>query len=262
MKVVLFCGGLGMRLREYSETIPKPMVTVGHRPILWNVMRFYAYYGHKDFILCLGHQGNVIKEYFLNYNEALSNDFVLSGSGNTPKLLGTDIQDWTITFADTGMNSTIGQRLRAVRKHLEGEKMFLANYSDGLSDLPLNTVIDDFTTQNKIASFVSVKPSQSFDVVVSQDGVLVDQLQAVGKTGIWMNAGFFTLKQEIFDYLHEGEELVYEPFRRLIAERQLITYRHDGFFMCMDTFKEKRMIDDMIAAGNAPWEVWKHPGPR
>jgi glucose-1-phosphate cytidylyltransferase len=262
MKVVLFCGGLGMRLREYSETIPKPMVTVGHRPILWNVMRFYAYYGHKDFILCLGHQGNVIKEYFLNYNEALSNDFVLSGSGNTPKLLGTDIQDWTITFADTGMNSTIGQRLRAVRKHLEGEKMFLANYSDGLSDLPLSTVIDDFTTQNKIASFVSVKPSQSFDVVVSQDGVLVDQLQAVGKTGIWMNAGFFTLKQEIFDYLHEGEELVYEPFRRLIAERQLITYRHDGFFMCMDTFKEKRMIDDMFAAGNAPWEVWKHPGPR
>lgn len=261
MKVVLFCGGLGMRLREFSETIPKPMVTVGHRPILWNVMKYYAYHGHKDFILCLGHQGNVIKEYFLNYNEAYSNDFVLTGSGNNLRLLGTDIQDWTITFADTGLNTSIGQRLRAVQKHLKGEEVFLANYSDGLSDLPLDDVIRDFYKHNKIASFVSVKPSQSFDVVMSKDGVIVDELQHVSKTGLWMNAGFFTFRQEIFEYMREGEELVYEPFRRLIAKQQLITYRHDGFFMCMDTFKEKRTIDDMVASGNAPWEVWKTKPP-
>lgn len=259
MKVVLFCGGLGMRLREYSETIPKPMVTAGRRPILWNVMKYYAHYGHKDFILCLGHQGDVIKQYFLNYNEALSNDFVLSGSGNNVQLLGSDIEDWTITFADTGLNSSIGQRLRAVQKYVKDEEVFLANYSDGLSNLPLDDVIAHFRAHNKVASFVSVKPSQSFDVIVSKDGIHVDELQPVSRTGIWMNAGYFTFKQEIFDNMQEGEELVYEPFRRLIAKKQLITYPHDGFFMCMDTFKEKRMIDDLVATGNAPWEVWKRP---
>jgi glucose-1-phosphate cytidylyltransferase len=259
MKVVLFCGGLGMRLREFSETIPKPMVTAGHRPILWNVMKYYAHYGHKDFILCLGHQGNVIKEYFLNYNEALSNDFVLSGAGNGLQLLGSDIQDWKITFVDTGLNSSIGQRLRAVQHHLKDEEIFLANYSDGLSDLPLDDVLTQFHKLGKIASFVSVGPSQSFDVVVSRDGIIVDELQHISKTGIWMNGGYFTFRQDIFKYMREGEELVYEPFRRLIAEQQLITYRHNGFFMCMDTFKEKRMIDDMVAGGNAPWEVWKKP---
>jgi glucose-1-phosphate cytidylyltransferase len=259
MKVVLFCGGMGMRLREYSETIPKPMVNVGHRPILWNVMKFYAHHGHKDFILCLGHQGDVIKEYFLNYNEALSNDFVLSGSGDNLHLLSSDIQDWTITFADTGLNASIGQRLRAVRKYVKDEEVFLANYSDGLSDLPLNEVIKHFHTHNKIASFVSVKPSQSFDVIMSGDGVSVDGLQPISQTGVRMNAGYFTLRQEIFDHMREGEELVYEPFRRLIAKKQLITYPYDGFFMCMDTFKEKRTIDDIVASGNAPWEVWKAP---
>ena len=261
MKVVLFCGGLGMRLREYSEAIPKPMVTAGPRPILWNVMKFYAHHGHKDFILCLGHQGNVIKEYFLNYNEALSNDFVLSGDSNSIRLLGSDIQDWTITFVDTGLSSSIGQRLKAVENYLKSEEVFLANYSDGLSDLPLNDVISHFHKHNKIASFVSVKPSQSFDVVVSNDGVIVDDLQRISKMSVWMNAGFFTFRNEIFKYMREGEELVYEPFRRLMAEKQLITYRYDGFFMCMDTFKEKRMIDDMVANGNAPWEIWKRPTP-
>lgn len=259
MKVVLFCGGMGMRLREFSESIPKPMVNVGNRPILWNVMKFYAHYGHKDFILCLGHQGDVIKHYFLNYNEALSNDFVLSGSSDKVRLLSSDIQDWTITFADTGLNSSIGQRLRAVQKYVKDEEVFLANYSDGLSDLPLDDVIADFHKNNAIASFVSVKPSQSFDVIVSRDGIHVDELQPIWKTGVRMNAGYFTLKREIFDYMQEGEELVYEPFRRLIAKKQLVTYSYDGFFMCMDTFKEKRHIDDMVANGNAPWEVWKKP---
>jgi len=261
MKVVLFCGGMGMRLREYSESIPKPMVNVGHRPILWNVMKYYAHYGHKDFILCLGHQGDVIKQYFLSYNEALSNDFVLSGSRENVHLLSSDIEDWTITFADTGLNSSIGQRLRAVQKYVKDEEVFLANYSDGLSDLPLDNVIEHFRSQKAVASFVSVKPSQSFDVIVSRDNIHVDDLQPIWKTGVRMNAGYFTLKQEIFDYMNEGEELVYEPFRRLMEKKQLVTYSYDGFFMCMDTFKEKRIIDDMVASGNAPWEIWKKGRP-
>ena len=134
MKVVLFCGGLGMRLRDYSETIPKPMVNIGYRPILWHVMRYYAHYGHKDFILCLGYKADIIKDYFLNYNEYISNDFLMSNGGRDLKLVNSDIKDWNINFVDTGMGTNIGERLVAVKKYLEDEDMFLANYSDGLTD--------------------------------------------------------------------------------------------------------------------------------
>ena len=173
MKVVLFCGGLGMRLREFSENIPKPMVNVGYRPILWNVMKYYAHYGHKDFILCLGHKADVIKNYFLGYNEYLSNDFTLSNGGKDLQLSNSDIHDWRITFADTGLTSNIGQRLKAVEKYLNGEEVFLANYSDGLTDFHLPTLIDYFLRQNKIACFLSIRPNQSFHIVsMKEDGVV------------------------------------------------------------------------------------------
>ncbi len=165
MKVVLFCGGLGMRLREYSESIPKPMVMVGYRPILWQVMRYYAHYGHKDFILCLGYKGDIIKDYFLNYNEYISNDFVFTKGGRNLKLLNSDIDNWNITFVDTGLNANVGQRLRAVQPYLEGEDVFLANYSDGLTDLPLDIMIEHFYAKDKIASFMAYQSTQSFHVV-------------------------------------------------------------------------------------------------
>ena len=262
MKVVLFCGGLGTRLREYSETLPKPMVEVGNRPILWHVMKYYAHFGHNEFILCLGYKGDVIKSYFLNYSEAISNDFVLRGSRENLQLLSSDIHDWTITFADTGLKSNIGQRLRAAEKYLGEDDIFLANYSDGLSDIPLDAVIDQFRKSGKIAMFVSVKPSQSFDLVVTDSAGVVKDIQHVGKSDIWINGGYFVLRREVFRYIHDGEELVYEPFRRLIKEGQLVAYRHDGFFMCMDTFKEKMTIDDMVARGETPWELWKNGGHR
>src|SRR5215475_15518311 len=157
MKVVLFCGGLRMRLREYSDQIPKPMIPIGYRPILWHVMKYYAHYGHKDFILCLGYKADTVKNYFLNYNECTSNDFVLSQGGKNMMLFNSDIQDWRITFVDTGMASNIGQRLKAVERHLEGEETFLANYSDGLSDLPLSEYIAHFIDKGRIASFLCVR---------------------------------------------------------------------------------------------------------
>ena len=144
MKVVLFCGGRGLRLREHSEAIPKPMVPIGYRPILWHVMRYYAHFGHRDFILCLGYRGDAIKDYFLHYNEAVSNDFVLSDGGRQIELLSSDIADWRITFADTGLDTTIGERLRRVRHHLEGEEIFLANYGDTLTDAPLDRLVEEF----------------------------------------------------------------------------------------------------------------------
>jgi glucose-1-phosphate cytidylyltransferase len=256
MKVVLFCGGLGMRLREYSEQIPKPMVPIGYRPIIWHVMKYYAHYGHKDFILCLGHKADAFKSYFLNYNECLSNDFILSQGGKEMRLLNSDIHDWRITFVDTGTSSNIGQRLKAVEKHLQGEEVFLANYTDGLSDVPLPQYIDYFLEKRRMASFLCVKPSHSFHVV-SADADVVTEIRHITDADIWMNGGFFIFRNDIFKYMKDGEELVEEPFQRLIGQEQLLAYRYNGFWSCMDTFKDKQALDDMYASGEAPWEVWK-----
>lgn len=262
MKVVLFCGGLGLRIRD-AEDIPKPMVHIGHRPILWHVMRYYAHFGHKDFILCLGHRADAIKNYFLNYSECASNDFVLSAGGKDVHLLNSDISDWRITFADTGIHSNIGQRLRAVEKYLVGEDEFLANYSDGLSDLPLDQQIDHFHRQDKIASFLCVRPTNlSYHIVSLQrgDSNLVSEIRAIDNGDLLINGGFFIFKKKIFEYMREREELVIEPFHRLVAEQQLIGYPHKGFWASMDTFKDKGQLESLCAKGAAPWEVWKTNG--
>jgi len=258
MKVVLFCGGLGMRIRDYSDAIPKPMVPVGYRPILWHLMRYYAHFGHKDFILCLGYRADTIKQYFLKYDETISNDFVLTEGGKRVDLLASDIQDWKITFVDTGLSSNIGQRLKAVQRFLEGEEVFLANYSDGLSDLPLPAMIDHFRSRDAIACFLGVAPTSSFHLVQTEDGGRVRSIRHIRDIGMRVNGGFFVLRRAIFDYIREGEELVQEPFQRLAAEGKLLAYPYDGFWACMDTFKEKQILDDMYSRGQPPWEVWKN----
>jgi glucose-1-phosphate cytidylyltransferase len=261
MKVVLFCGGLGTRLRDYSESVPKPMAKIGHRPILWHVMRYYAYFGHTEFILCLGYKSEVIKEYFLDYREWLSNDFVLSEGGRRVHLLNRDIDDWEITFVDTGVNTSIGQRLKAVEGYLEGEEVFMANYSDGLTDLWLPDYLDCFLAQKKIASFLAVRSTQSFHVASIDGEGLVTSIDPLSDSGIWINGGFFVFRREMFEYLNEGEDLVFEPFQRLIIAQQLWAYRYHGFWTAMDTFKDKRALDDLYEHGAAPWEVWKNTAP-
>ena len=257
MKVILLAGGLGTRLAEFTEVIPKPMVPIGGKPILWHIMQTYAHFGHKDFILCLGYRGDIIKKYFLNYDECISNDFVISNGGKDIKLYNSDIGDWTITFVDTGLNSNIGQRLKSVQHYLANEEVFMANYADGLTDLYLPRYLNHFVDHNKTASFLCVKSSQSFHVVSMADGNLVTEIAPVGKTGLWINGGFFIFKNEIFNYIQDGEELVQEPFQRLIDQKELIAYKHEGFWACMDTFKEKQLFDDMEAKGISPWAVWK-----
>lgn len=258
MKVVLFCGGLGTRLREHSDTIPKPLVNIGYRPILWHLMRYYAHFGHKDFILCLGYRGDLIREYFLNFREEMTTDFMMSNGGRMIELLDKqDTDDWRITFVETGMHSNLGQRLARVRHLLQGEDMFLANYSDGLSDLPLDDYLARVQSRDVIASLLAVRPSQSFHAVRSDEDGLVTDLEEVSESDYWINAGFFCLRQDIFDYMRDGEELVLEPFRRLIAQRQLFTLKYPGFWAAMDTFKDKIMLDRMEARGDCPWMVWK-----
>lgn len=258
MKVVLFCGGLGTRLREYSDVIPKPLVNIGYRPIIWHLMRYYAHFGHNDFILCLGYRGDMIKEFFLNYNECLSNDFVISEGGKNVELFNHDISDWRITMIDTGHKSNIGQRLMAVKQHLAGEEMFLANYSDGLCDLDLNGYIGNFRKHNDaVASFLAVRPSQSFHAVQTDDDGVVERITPVAGADFWINGGFMILRNQIFDYMQPGEELVEQPFARLIPEKKLITHKYSGFWAAMDTFKDKKRFDELYETGNRPWEVWR-----
>ena len=257
MKVVLFCGGLGTRLREHSDTIPKPLVQIGYRPMIWHLMRYYAHFGHKDFILCLGYRGDMIKEYFVNYNEWLSNDFVLSNGGKTIEPLNSDIHDWKITFVETGLHSNIGQRLLAVRDHLQGEEYFLANYSDALSDLPLDKYLQASQQRGLVASFVTVRTWQSFHAVYAEDDGLVTHIGPIRDSDFWLNGGFFHFRKDIFNYIEEGEELVDAPFNRLAEQKQLYSYRHKGFWSAMDTFKDKITFDRMNGLGNKPWEVWK-----
>ena len=202
MKVVIFCGGLGMRLREYSESIPKPMVPVGYRPILWHLMRYYAHFGHNEFILCLGYKGDTIKKYFLDYDETVSNDFVMSEGGRKVDLLASDIQDWKITFVDTGMSSNIGMRLKAVEPYVAGDEMFLANYSDGLSDLPLPDAIQYFERRPEmVACFAGVAPTSSFHLVTLEDGGRVKAIRHVRDTGMRINGGFFVLSPKVIDLI-------------------------------------------------------------
>jgi glucose-1-phosphate cytidylyltransferase len=256
VKVVLFCGGLGMRIRDYSEAVPKPMIKVGYRPILWHLMRYYAHFGHTEFILCLGYRGDVIKDYFLHYQETLSNDFVLHGGGKEIELLQRDIDDWRITFVDTGATSCIGERLRAVEPHLADDEVFLANYSDGVTDLDLRRYVDEVVARGKIASFVCVRPNLSLHAVSVRDGGLVSRLDPIMDTPLRINGGFFVFRRAIFDYIGPGEDLVAEPFHRLIAEEQLFGYHYDGFWAAMDTFKDREHLEELWSRGRAPWAVW------
>lgn len=250
-----------MRLRGYSENIPKPMVKIGYRPILWHIMKYYAHYGHRDFILCLGYKADVIKQYFLDYDEWISNDFVLSDGGRKVELFDSDIDDWRITFVDTGLNASVGERLQAVQKHLEGEEVFLANYADGVTDLHLPDMMSFFREKGRVGCFIGVHPNATFHTIKSKEDGTVEEIQGVNSSDTRINGGFFIFKQEIFNYMQPGEELVEEPFRRLIRDGQLLTYKYDGFWACMDTFKEKQTLEDMQKNEVAPWEVWKEEMP-
>jgi glucose-1-phosphate cytidylyltransferase len=257
MKVVLFCGGLGTRLREHSDTIPKPLVNIGIRPIIWHLMRYYAHYGHKDFVLALGYRGDMIKDYFLNYSEPLSNDFTWSEGGRRIELHASDTADWRITFADTGMHANIGERLLKVRKYVEDEPAFLANYADGLSDVPIDRMIADFEAKRVVASFAGVNGWHSFHTVDANADGLATRIDGMSTKELLINGGYFVLRRDIFDYIEEGDELVERPFQRLIEKQLLGVYRHSGFWRAMDTFKDKITFDRMEARGDCPWMVWK-----
>jgi glucose-1-phosphate cytidylyltransferase len=257
MKVVLFCGGYGMRMRNSSDDgMPKPMQMIGPRPLIWHVMRYYAHYGHKEFILCLGYGAAHIKNFFLTYDEAASNDFVMRDG--RVDLMHSDISDWSITFVDTGLESAIGERLRRVRGHLGGDEYFLANYADVLTDAPMDDIIDKFHESGAAASMMIVPPQSSFHCVEVSETGEVKEIIAVAKLPMWENGGFFVLSQEIFNLLPPGGDLVEDVCGTLAGQGKLFGYRHDGFWKPADTFKERAELDAGYHRGDRPWMVWEH----
>jgi glucose-1-phosphate cytidylyltransferase len=255
MKVVLFCGGLGTRIREYSENIPKPMVPVGQQPILGHIMQYYSQYGHRDFILCLGYKANVIKEYFLNANRWTNSDCVISNFGENIEVLGDHPPDWKIALIDTGIWRNIGQRLMAVRHLVENEEVFLANYSDGLSDAPLPEMIERFVKSDKIGCFIAVHPPFNFHLAEFGAENTVRRFRSSQQAEIWINGGYFIFRNKIFDYIREGEELVLEPFNRLIEGGHLMAYKYEGFWRAMDTLRDRQVLEEMVERGEMPWRV-------
>jgi glucose-1-phosphate cytidylyltransferase len=253
MKTVLFCGGLGTRIREYSESIPKPMIPVGDRPILWHLMQYYSQYGHHDFVLCLGYKANVIKDYFLNYRPQTYADCIVFGYGDKVEILGDRQADWRIAMIDTGMWRNIGERLWAVRERVKDEEIFLANYSDGLADVHLPSMIKAFKASGKIACFLAVRPSFSLHLVHMNGEGAVKEIVPSRRSDLWINGGFFIFRQQIFDFMRDGEELVEAPFQRLIEADELLAFRHDGFWRPMDTLKDRQILEDLVERGKMPW---------
>jgi glucose-1-phosphate cytidylyltransferase len=256
VKVVLFCGGLGMRMRDGVSSGPKPMAMVGERPLLWHVMRYYAHFGHTEFVLCLGYGASYVKDFFLNYDETKSNDFILKNGARDITLFSTDISDWQITFVDTGLNSPIGERLRRVRRFVDGEPMFMANYADVLTNAPLPDMINRFNASSAVASLLAVSLRSTHHVVDIGDDGLITQLSPMRDMRQWENGGYFMLRPEIFDYLNEGEDLVEDVFMRLVPQRRLLAYTYKGYWSPADTVKERARLEQMYEMGNCPWMIW------
>ncbi|MGH3627811.1 MAG: glucose-1-phosphate cytidylyltransferase [Sciscionella sp.] len=255
MKVVLFCGGYGMRMRNGSPgDVPKPMQLVGPRPLIWHVMRYYAHFGHRDFVLCLGYGAQHITDFFLDYSETASNDFVLRGG--EVQMLSTDIADWSITFVHTGIDSPIGERLRRAREHLEDEQMFLANYADVLTDAPLDDMVSRFSITDAGASMMVVPPQSSFHCVDVGEGGMVDGIAPVSSMPLWENGGYFVLRQEIFEHIPEDGDLVGDGCAELAKRGRLLAYRHRGFWKPTDTVKERIALDEAYSSGHRPWMLW------
>ena len=255
MKVVIFCGGLGVRMGEETQRIPKPMIAIGNRPILWEIMRYFSAWGHNDFVLCLGYKGDVIREYFLDYNEALFSDFVIDGRGAEVRveILERDHGGWRVTFADTGMTSTIGERLKAVARYLDDEDEFLATYGDGLTDAPLDQMVESFRASGKLIQFLSVRPQFNAHRVLTDERGIVTSVEDLSTSDVRINGGFFVCRRELLDEIEPGDELVEETFARLIPRGEVVAFPYEGFFGPMDTIKDRQRLEALYESGSAPW---------
>jgi len=256
MKVVILCGGLGTRLREETEHKPKPMVDVGGRPLLWHIMKLYAHHGFTDFVMCLGYKGHVIKDYFLRYEE-MNNDFTIHlGRESRLEVNGChNEQDYRVTVADTGLNTMTGGRLKRARRYF-GSETFMDPYGDGVSDVNVADLVRFHRSHGRLATLTTVQAASRFGVVETDGNEVVGFHEKPHVEG-WINAGFFVFEPAVLDCI-DGDEAVLEgkPLEKLAAEKQLMAYRHAGFFYAMDTYREYLHLNQLWDTGQAPWKVW------
>ena len=259
VKVVLLCGGQGTRLREETEYRPKPLVDVGARPILWHIMKLYAHHGFRDFVLCLGYRGSMIKEYFLNY-EAMNNDFTIClGARHQIEYHGAhEERDFRVTLADTGVETMTGSRVKQISRYVDGS-IFMVTYGDGLADVNIADLIRFHRSHGKLATVTTVRPVSRFGVVSVDSSGQVGSFSEKPRVEGWINAGFFVFDRRVFEYVDAdpGCVLEREPLEHLARDGELMAYQHHGFFFAMDTYREYLHLNDLWRGGQAPWAVWK-----
>jgi len=261
MKVVILCGGYGTRIRDVADDIPKPMIPVGNYPILWHIMKYYSTYGYKDFILCLGYKSSVIKDYFLNYRVHTS-DFTLTlGQDSTVSFHNvSQDQDWKITFAETGLNTMTGSRIRKIRKYIEPDETFFITYGDGLSNVDLHKLVAFHHSHGKTLTLTGVRPAGRFgELMANESGLITEFNEKPQATEGRINGGFFIANIRLFNFLDDREDLVFEqePMNKLVQLKELMQFNHDGFWQPMDTFREYSLLNSLFKNNQAPWKVWK-----
>lgn len=259
MKAVILCGGKGTRLREETEYRPKPMVQIGNRPILWHIMKIYAHYGFKEFVICLGYKGNMIKEYFLNY-EIMNNDLTLNlGDTNQIQVHGAHQEnDWQVTLVDTGENAQTGARVKRIKKYID-EDIFMLTYGDGISQINIQDLVKFHKSHNKIGTMTGVHPASRYGEISTENHLITVFNEKPQTTEGLINGGFFVFNREFFDYLDSDENCILEaePLEKLVADEELMLYKNDGFWQCVDTYRELELVNSIWKQPNPPWKVWK-----
>ena len=259
MKVVILCGGFGSRIRDVSEDIPKPMIRVGNYPIIWHIMKYYSTFGFNDFILCTGYKSQVIKDFFLSY-EAHTKDFTIAlGNGDIKYHTSHDESDWKVTLADTGVDAMTGARIRKIKKYIGDDENFILTYGDGVGDIDINKLVNLHKSNNRILTVTGVRPPGRFgELMVGEENLVTEFNEKPQATGGRISGGYFVCKRELFDYLDESEDLIFEqePVKKLVADCQLSLYEHDGFWQPMDTNRDYKLLNELIENDHAPWVKW------
>lgn len=258
--MVILCGGQGTRIRDVNENLPKPMIPVGRFPILWHIMKYYANKGHNEFILCLGYKGNAIKDFFLNY-ESRTRDFSLKLGGVRGIEFHTEHEedDWKVTLAETGLDALTGSRVRKIRKYIGNDENFMLTYGDGVGDVDIDGLIAFHKDHGRILTVTGVRPPGRFgELMCTPEFAVTEFNEKPQATGGRISGGFFVCRREIFDYLEDREDLTFElePMRKLVSEKQMMMYEHDGFWQPMDTYRDYVYLNGLVARNEAPWIKW------
>jgi len=260
MKVVILCGGFGTRIRDVSENLPKPMIPIADRPILWHIMKYYSMYGHNEFILLLGYKGDVIKDYFINYSLNTNDCQITIGDSKSLKFLTeNDEKNWKITFAETGLNTMTGGRIKKIQKYIKPNETFMITYGDGLGNINLDNLNKFHKSHGKSLTLTGVSPSGRFgEILTDGEGLITDFKEKPKTSKTKINGGFFVANYSLFEYINDDSQEIFEqePMNRLVEKGQLMQFNHDGFWQPMDSQKEYKLLNEMYIKGEAKWKIW------